>query len=70
MNETAVTNPNRRRFLAAAKLAGAVAVIAVLGKKAGAPAPAPVVSASLEPSPSRYHETDHIRKYYHSAGLL
>lgn len=70
MNETTVTNPNRRRFMATAKIAGAVAIIALLGKKASAPAPAPIVSASSEAAPSRYRETDHTRKYYHTAGLL
>lgn len=70
MKETAVTNPHRRRFLSFAKLAGAVTVVALLGKKTTDPEPLQLAAASPEPEPSRYHETDHIRKYYKSAGLL
>lgn len=70
MKETAVINPHRRQFLTIAKFAGAAAVVALLAKKATDPEPLPIAAASPEPVPSRYHETDHIRKYYQSAGLL
>lgn len=72
MNETAITNHQRRRFLATAKIAGAVAVIALLAKKTSEPAPpaAAVSTDDLSAAPSTYHETEHIRKYYRSADLL
>jgi hypothetical protein len=71
MRETAVINPQRRRFLATAKIAGAVSVVALLGKNATDAPSAPQAFADTEvAAPGRYHETEHIRKYYRSAGLL
>ena len=71
MKETAVMNPQRRRFLATAKIAGAAAVVVLLGKKATDTPSVPQASPDIDIAASgRYHETEHIRKYYRSAGLL
>jgi nitrous oxide reductase len=71
MRETAVINPQRRRFLATAKIAGAATVVALLGTKATDTPSVPQASSEVDvATPGRYHETEHIRKYYRSAGLL
>lgn len=71
MRETAVINPQRRKFLATAKMAGAATVVTLLAKKATDTPSLPAVPADTEAAtPGRYHETEHIRKYYHYAGLL
>jgi hypothetical protein len=58
-------DPARRSLLKAAPL-GALAVVAArAGAAETAPAPAP---APEEPAkPKGYHETEHIRRYYHTA---
>jgi hypothetical protein len=59
----AVPVPTRRDFLKAAPL-GALLVVAG-GAAAAAPAPPPAPS---DPAGKRgYHETEHIRRYYHTA---
>lgn len=71
MRETAVMNPQRRKFLATAKIAGAATVVALLSTKATDAPPAPELPQDIAGmEPGRYHETEHIRKYYRSAGLL
>lgn len=73
MTKTNVTNHQRRSFLNTAKIAGAVAVVALIARKKSEPAPEVATTkkdrvAKTEPSP--YHETEHIRKYYRSAALM
>lgn len=63
-NKDKAPDPARRSLLKAAPL-GALAVVAA---RAGAaetapPAPAPEPQAK----PKGYHETEHIRRYYHTA---
>jgi hypothetical protein len=53
---------SRRGFLKAAPL-GALAVVAAT-PAAAAPVPAPAPAPQVQRG---YHETDHIRRYYHSA---
>ncbi|TCS35980.1 secreted protein [Paucimonas lemoignei] len=59
----------RRRFLNAAKGAGALGAIAVLfGKGAAAPTlPQQQAKADDKQPDGGYHETEHIREYYRSA---
>jgi hypothetical protein len=56
-------DPSRRNFLKAAPL-GALAAVA--GGAEAKPALAPVEAAKPEVKRG-YHETDHIRRYYHTA---
>jgi hypothetical protein len=56
-------DPSRRNFLKAAPL-GALAAVA--GGAEATPALAPVEAAKPEVKRG-YHETDHIRRYYHTA---
>lgn len=60
----------RRQFLNAARGVGALGAIAVvLGKGAAAPALPHQQAKSEDKQPhSGYHETEHIREYYRSAG--
>jgi hypothetical protein len=59
-------DPARRNLLKAAPLGAIAVAAAVAGNKAeAAPAPAPL--AEPEAKPKGYHETEHIRRYYHTA---
>jgi len=53
----------RRSLLKAAPL-GALAVVA---GQAGAAEPAPLPAPQAPAQPRGYHETEHIRRYYHTA---
>ncbi len=58
----------RRKFLIAAKGAGALGAVAVLiGKGAAAEAASLLPGPRDDPPGGGYHETEHIRKYYRSA---
>ena len=56
-------DPSRRNFLKAAPLG---ALVAVAGAAEAKPEIAPVEAAKPEVKRG-YHETDHIRRYYHTA---
>lgn len=71
MKETAIINPQRRKFLSTVKIASAVTVVALLAKKMSEPSLLPAEPAEGTAAlPSSYHETEHIRKYYRSAALM
>jgi hypothetical protein len=58
-------DPARRTFLKAAPL-GALAAIATAGAQAAEATPA--AAAAAAPVQGGYHETEHIRRYYRTAG--
>ncbi|MDB5729306.1 MAG: formate dehydrogenase [Noviherbaspirillum sp.] len=58
----------RRKFLRAARGAGAIgAVAALMGRGAIAEAATVAIPATPEPAGSGYRETEHIRNYYRCA---
>jgi hypothetical protein len=57
----------RRKFLLAARGAGAVGALAVLMGRGAIAEAAAAVPAAPEPAGSGYRETDHIRNYYRCA---
>jgi len=66
MNDDKQPDPTRRSLLKAAPL-GALAVAAAA--RARAPEPQPAPAAPAEPHKAQgYHETEHIRRYYRTAG--
>jgi hypothetical protein len=68
-NDSIHVDQKRRQFLIAARGAGALGAVAVLfGKGVKVQAAPPQQVAEGEASRSGYHETEHIRKYYRSAG--
>jgi hypothetical protein len=65
-NEDKAPDPARRSLLKVAPL-GALAVVAARAGAAEA-APAPAVAPEEPAKPKGYHETEHIRRYYQTAG--
>jgi len=59
-------DPARRNLLKAAPLGAIAVAAAVAGSKAEA-APAPAPQPEPKARPKGYHETEHIRRYYHTA---
>ena len=58
----------RRKFLRAARGAGALGALAAIAARDANAAEVPVAEpAAPEPSSKGYHETEHIRKYYSTA---
>lgn len=68
-HESGKVDGSRRWFLGAAGGAGALGTIAVIFGKGVASAPAlpPASAIDTEPAGRGYRETEHVRKYYHSA---
>ena len=61
------TNSGRRGFLTAA---AGVPVLAAIGMTAGRQDDVPVEAQAKPTSGTGYHETEHIRKYYFTAGYF
>ncbi|WP_019142650.1 hypothetical protein [Noviherbaspirillum massiliense] len=60
-------NASRRRFLSGAKVLGAIGAAALVGKQLEVEASVVELETPEPPATNGYHETEHIRKYYHSA---
>ena len=65
MSEDRKPDLTRRSLLKAAPLCALAVAAAAGAREAEAPAPAP---APQEAKPRGYHETEHIRRYYRTAG--
>ncbi|WP_426107600.1 formate dehydrogenase [Massilia sp. TSP1-1-2] len=62
--DATLPDARRRRFLAAAGGAGALATVAAIARPAAAAEARPLSPAA---TPGGYHETEHIRHYYRTA---
>jgi hypothetical protein len=65
-HEAKAPNRGRRKFLLAARGAGALGALAALAGRS-TPAEAAAPPAADTRATSGYHETEHIRKYYSTA---
>jgi len=68
--KTSPSDSRRRGFLAAAAALPALAVAALVARRHAPPAALPADPAPQPPTGSGYRETEHVRKYYRTAGYF